>query len=84
MLNQEPYRSNQAGYIAYCVVMFFILATGFVGNILTILVLKEREHRRKLLTPLMMNLAVADLSFDHSIWIPLGRSLQYHRGERTE
>ncbi|XP_068677374.1 pinopsin-like [Montipora foliosa] len=61
MLDQEPFRSNKGSYIAYVVVMSFILTTGFLGNLLTILVLKEREHRRKNVTPLMINLAAADL-----------------------
>lgn len=49
------------GYIAYGVVMFCILTLGFVGNTLTILVLTKREHKGKGVTPLMINLAVADL-----------------------
>lgn len=50
-----------AGYIAYGVVMFCILVLGFVGNTLTVLVLTKREHRWRGVTPLMINLAVADL-----------------------
>ena len=73
MLDQEPYRLNKGGYIAYCTVMFFVLIIGFLGNVLTILVLKEREHRRKSLTPLMINLAVADL-----LIILFGYPLQIH------
>ena len=50
-----------AGYIAYGVVMFCILVLGFVGNTLTVLVLTKREHKWRGVTPLMINLAVADL-----------------------
>ena len=48
-------------FIAYIVVMTVILAVGFVGNVLTIAVLQCREHRKKNITPLMINLAVADI-----------------------
>lgn len=47
--------------IAYIVVMTVILAVGFVGNVLTIAVLRCREHRNKSISPLMINLAVADI-----------------------
>lgn len=47
--------------ISYGVVMGLILAVGLVGNVLTILVLRCPEHRRKNITPLMINLAVADI-----------------------
>ena len=40
--------------------MFFILSVGFVGNVLTLLVLQRREHRNRIVTPLMINLAFAD------------------------
>ena len=45
----------------YVTVMFFVLTVGFLGNVLCIIILRYREHRRKLITPLMMNLAVADI-----------------------
>lgn len=48
-------------FIAYIVVMTAILAVGFVGNVLTIAVLRCREHRNKSISPLMINLAVADI-----------------------
>lgn len=48
-------------FIAYIVVMTTILAVGFVGNVLTIAVLRCREHRNKSISPLMINLAVADI-----------------------
>ena len=41
--------------------MTIILAVGFVGNVLTIMILRHREHRKKNITPLMINLAVADI-----------------------
>ena len=52
---------NDPALIAYIVVMTVILAVGFVGNILTIAVLRCREHRNKSISPLMINLAVADI-----------------------
>ena len=42
-------------------IMFLILLFGFFGNLFTIIVFRHREHRKKSITPLMMNLAVADL-----------------------
>lgn len=54
-------RPNQAGMIAYVIVMTVIVLVGFVGNVLTILVLRRREHKNKVITPLMINLAVADI-----------------------
>lgn len=51
----------QAVYLTYATVMFFVLTVGFLGNVVTLIVLRYREHRRKVITPLMINLAVADL-----------------------
>lgn len=52
---------DDPAFIAYIVVMTIILAVGFVGNVLTIIILRYREHRKKNITPLMINLAVADI-----------------------
>ena len=52
---------QDAGYIAYATVMFIILTFGFFGNVLTITVLCQPSHRKQTLTPLMLNLAVANL-----------------------
>ena len=52
---------TKSGFLAYGIVMLFILTFGFVGNVLAILVLRHRDHRKKSITPFMMNLAVADL-----------------------
>ncbi|EDO34927.1 predicted protein [Nematostella vectensis] len=49
------------GLVAYGVVMSLILTTGLTGNILTIIVLMRREHRSKVITPFMINVAVLDL-----------------------
>lgn len=54
-------RPDQLGFIIYALVMTFILVVGFTGNLLTILVLRCREHKNKLITPLMVNLAVLDI-----------------------
>ena len=48
-------------YKAYIAVMFFILTAGFLGNVVTILVLYQPSLRSETLTPLMVNLAFADL-----------------------
>lgn len=48
-------------YKAYIAVMFFILTAGFLGNVVTILVLYQPSLRNETLTPLMVNLAFADL-----------------------
>ena len=54
-------RFDDPGFIAYVVVMTIILFVGFVGNVLTIVVLRCREHKSKNITPLMVNLAIADI-----------------------
>ena len=59
--SNNPTFKWQSFYLGYGIVMFVILLIGFLGNLLTILVLRQREHRRKSITPLMMNLAIADL-----------------------
>lgn len=41
--------------------MFVVVTVGFLGNVLTLIILQYREHRKKVLTPLMINLAVADI-----------------------
>lgn len=48
-------------YIVYAPVMAFILAVGFVGNILTIIVFSHKQHRTKSIAPFIINLAIADL-----------------------
>lgn len=52
---------DKASFIGYCVCMLIILTAGLAGNVLTILVLRKRHHRAKPLTPLVVNLSVADI-----------------------
>lgn len=52
---------SKASYYAYGVVMFFILTVGFLGNVMTLLVLFQHEHRKKAMTPYMVNIALADI-----------------------
>ncbi|KAL9974592.1 hypothetical protein ACROYT_G011645 [Oculina patagonica] len=60
--DQEPRLSyDDPVFIAYIVIMTIILVVGFVGNVLTIVVLRCKEHRNKNITPLMINLAIADI-----------------------
>lgn len=59
---QETFVWHEKGYLAYGISMFLILSIGFVGNVLTLLVLKQREHRTRGVTPLMINVALADIS----------------------
>ncbi|XP_078368280.1 melanopsin-like [Oculina patagonica] len=59
--NNIPSFKWQSVYLAYGVVMFFILLVGFFGNLLTIIVLRQRDHRKMSVAPLMMNIAIADL-----------------------
>lgn len=54
-------QANQHDVLGYGVAMSLILLVGFVGNILSLLVLGHPEHRRKPVSYLMMNLAVADI-----------------------
>lgn len=51
----------QAIYVVYATVMFLVLTVGFLGNMLSFLILRYPEHRRKVINPLMINLVVADL-----------------------
>ena len=51
----------QVTFLAYGIVMFLILTVGFLGNALTLIVLRHRKHRKKAVTPLMINLAIADI-----------------------
>lgn len=57
----SSFHSQENGYVAYLTVMFVILALGFVGNSLTIVVLFQKSHRNEALTPLMLNLAFGGL-----------------------
>ena len=41
--------------------MFLILTIGFLGNALTVLILRKPEHVSKALTPLMINLSIGSL-----------------------
>ena len=60
--DQEPrLRFDDPSFITYIAVMTVILVVGFVGNVLTIVVLRCKEHRDKNITPLMINLAIADI-----------------------
>ena len=59
-INTPSFRWQKV-FMAYGIIMFLILLVGFFGNLFTIVVLRQREHRRKSITPLMINLAVADL-----------------------
>lgn len=58
--NSEPFKW-QAIYLLYATVMFLVLTVGFLGNVISFIILRYREHRRKVVTPLMINLAVADI-----------------------
>lgn len=48
---------QKSGYGAFITIMLVILTSGFLGNMLTILVLYQPSHRKETLTPLMLNLA---------------------------
>lgn len=54
-------KPDLGGFVAYVLVMTAILTVGFAGNLLTIMVLRCREHKNKIITPLMINLAFADI-----------------------
>ena len=47
--------------VIYGTAMFFVLTIGFLGNVITIIILRYRVHRKKIITPLMLNLAVSDI-----------------------
>ncbi|KXJ27326.1 Melanopsin [Exaiptasia diaphana] len=49
------------GGLVYRSVMFFIFAVGFVGNLLTVIVFVQKRHRSKIISPYILNLAMADL-----------------------
>ena len=52
---------NHTGYIIYGVVMFVILFFGFLGNVLTVVVVRRAQYSGKLTKPLMLNLAIGSL-----------------------
>lgn len=52
---------HNAWYLAYGTVMFAILSIGFLGNALTVIILRRHEHASKSLTPLMINLSIGSL-----------------------
>ncbi|KAL9974516.1 hypothetical protein ACROYT_G011561 [Oculina patagonica] len=56
----KPFKWH-AIYLTYAIVMFLVLTVGFLGNVLTLVILRYPEHRRKVIAPLMINLAVADI-----------------------
>lgn len=41
--------------------MIAVLSIGFLGNTMTVIILRKHEHASKSLTPLMINLAIASL-----------------------
>nr|AXN75733.1 opsin [Actinia equina] len=57
--SDEP--MSKGSYVIYGTVMFFILCLGMAGNLLTIPVLLHRDHRRKSITPLMLNVCIVDI-----------------------
>ena len=60
--NQDSSRKpGQTGFIVYVVVMTMVVVVGLIGNVLTIFVLRCLEHKNKVITPLMINLALADV-----------------------
>ncbi|XP_031563598.1 rhodopsin, G0-coupled-like [Actinia tenebrosa] len=52
---------GEFNYLIYGLVMSFILFLGFFGNVLTIIVLRQKEHRKKMIVPFIINLAAADV-----------------------
>nr|AXN75743.1 opsin [Exaiptasia diaphana] len=60
LLKESSIQSNDS-HIVYFSVMVAILTVGFIGNTLTIIVFAQKEHRSKIISPFIINLAVADL-----------------------
>jgi len=58
----SDFRSRDSLYVVYAPVMAIILAVGLVGNILTIIVFSQKQHRTKSIAPFIINLAIADLN----------------------
>ena len=58
---QETFSAHKEGFLSFSIVMLVILTVGFLGNVLALLVLQQRDHRRQTVRPLMMNLALADI-----------------------
>ncbi|KXJ29501.1 Red-sensitive opsin-2 [Exaiptasia diaphana] len=57
----NEYHLDKSVYVAYGTVMFFILCLGLAGNLLSIPVLLHRDHRKKSVTSLMLNMCVVDV-----------------------
>ena len=47
--------------VIYSILMSVILVIGVPGNVLAVCVLRHSPHRTKALTPLLLNIAIADL-----------------------
>ncbi|KAM7443612.1 hypothetical protein ABFA07_007689 [Porites harrisoni] len=60
---QSTYTFNwdNVWHLAYAVIMIAILSIGFLGNALTVIILRRHEHASKSLTPLMLNLSIGSL-----------------------
>ncbi|XP_032239260.2 green-sensitive opsin-1 [Nematostella vectensis] len=63
---------GKSGYVMYYMTMLVILIAGISGNGITIVICRRPEHRKKEITPLLINLAVADL-----IIVTFGYSLTF-------
>lgn len=59
--NQDSSNWQEAQYIAYATVMCTILTIGFLGNILSVIVLCQPYHRKQPLAHLMLSIVVGDL-----------------------
>ena len=55
----ETERSSTAEEIAYSVAMLIVVTLGLSGNLAIIVILRHPEHRRKPITYLMLNIAMA-------------------------
>lgn len=61
----------QEVYFGYATVMFLVLTIGFLGNVVSFIILRFPEHRRKLINPLMINLAIVDLLIIVLVYPPM-------------
>ena len=56
-----PQVFSHLGLMVYSSVMTIVLSIGVLGNVVTLVVLAHRNHRRRNITPYLSNNAVANL-----------------------
>ena len=59
--NGKAGQHNDVNHVIYYVIMMMIMLLGIPGNVLMVLIFRHRDFKLNALTPLLLNIAVADL-----------------------